>query len=70
MKAAEENSLDEVARLLALLLKRDRPLQETIVEMSEVGIKRGRIAELVGTTPGYAGVAIDRAKKSKARRAS
>jgi hypothetical protein len=55
--------MDEVARLLALMLKRDRPLQETIAEMSEVGIKRGRIAELVGTSPAYAGVAIDRAKK-------
>jgi hypothetical protein len=68
MSQAEEKSLDEVARLLALMLKRDRALQETIVELAEAGIKRGRIAELLGTTPGYAGVAIDRAKKSKPQR--
>jgi hypothetical protein len=64
-RGVEPGSLDEVARLLALVLKRDRPMQETIVEMSEVGLGPKRISELVGTSQGYAGVAIDRARKKK-----
>jgi len=65
-EAGLEARLDEIARLLALVLKRDRPLQETIVEMHEVGLGPKRISELVGTSQGYAGVAIDRARKKKA----
>jgi hypothetical protein len=64
--ASVEAKLDEIARLLALLVGRDRPLQETIADMSALGFGPTRIAELVGTTPGYAKVAGDRAKKKRA----
>ncbi len=54
--------MDEVARLLALNLKRERGLQEVIVELDNVGIRQARIAELLGTTGGYVNVALTRAK--------
>lgn len=60
-----EAKLDEIARLLALLVSRDRSLQDTIADMSALGFGPTRIAELVGTTPGYAKVAADRAKKKR-----
>jgi hypothetical protein len=53
--------IDEVARLLALNLKRNRGLQEVIVELEGVGIQ-ARIAELLGTTGGYVSVTLGRAK--------
>jgi hypothetical protein len=55
--------MDEVARLLTLNLKRERGLSEVIVELDSVGIAPSRIAELVGTSPGYVNVALTRAKK-------
>ena len=55
--------LDEVARLLALNLKRERGLQDVIVELDSVGITQSRIAELLGTSAGYVNVALTRAKK-------
>lgn len=58
-----EERLDEIARLLTLLIARDRPLQDAIGEMSSVGFGPTRIAELVGTSPGYANVAARRARK-------
>jgi hypothetical protein len=58
----ELDPIDEVARLLALNLKRDRGLQEVIVELEGVGIRQARIAELLGTTGGYVSVALGRAK--------
>ncbi len=58
-----ETRLDEIARLVALLVARDRPLQDAIADLSGVGFGPTRIAELVGTSPGYAKVAIARAKK-------
>jgi DNA-directed RNA polymerase specialized sigma24 family protein len=57
--------MDEVARLLALNLKRDRGLSDVIVELDEVGIRQARIAELLGTTSGYVNVALSRAKQAK-----
>src|SRR6266545_4650140 len=54
--------MDEVARLLARNLKRERRLQEVIVELDSVGIRQARIAELLGTTGGYVNVALTRAK--------
>lgn len=65
-----EQRLDEMVRLLALLVMRDRPLQETIGEMSSLGFGPTRIAQLVGTSPGYAKVAADRAKKPAKKGAS
>ena len=59
--------MDEVARLLALNLKRERGLQEVIVELDSVGIKQARIAELLGTSAGYVNVALARAKDAEAK---
>lgn len=61
-----EAKLDEVARLLAILVSRDRSLQDAVADLSAVGFGPTRIAELIGTSPGYAKVAADRAKKRKA----
>lgn len=61
-----EARLDEIAKLLALLIGRERSLQDVIGDLSSVGIGPTRIAELVGTSPGYAKVAVDRARKRKA----
>lgn len=58
--------LDEVAKLLAILIARDRTLQDVIADLSAVGIGPTRIGALVGTSPGYAKVAADRARKRKA----
>lgn len=60
--------IDEVARLLALNLKRDRGLQEVIVELDGVGIKQARIAELLGTSSGYVNVALTRAKEADGKK--
>ncbi len=60
-----EAKLDEVARLLAILVARDRSLQDAVAELAGVGFGPTRVAELLGTTPGYAKVAADRAKKRK-----
>ena len=66
---AVEERLDEIARLLALNIKRDRSLQDAISEMASVGFRHARIAELVGTSAGYVNVAVRRArKKSNARK--
>jgi CRP-like cAMP-binding protein len=62
-RATQLDPIDEVARLLALNLKRERGLQEVIVELRSVGIPQARIAELLGTTSGYVSVALERAKK-------
>jgi hypothetical protein len=58
-----EAKLDEVVRLLALNIKRERPLSDAIEELSEAGFGQTRIAELLGTSPAYVNVAIGRAKK-------
>jgi hypothetical protein len=62
--------LDEIAKLLALLVGRDRSLQDTIGDMSALGLGPTRIAELTGTSAGYAKVAADRAKKKAAAKGS
>jgi len=63
-----EARLDEVAKLLTILIARDRSLQDVIGDLSGVGIGPTRIAELVGTSPGYAKVAVDRARKKSTAR--
>lgn len=55
--------LDDIARLLALLLRRERTLQTSIAEFAEAGFSQARIASLLGTTPNYVNVALTRAKK-------
>lgn len=62
--------IDEVARLLALNLKRERGLQDVIVELDSVGIKQARIAELLGTSAGYVNVALTRAKEAEKKKAT
>ena len=57
--------LDEIARLIAILVSRDRSLQDTVDDLARAGFGPTRIAELVGTTPGYAKVAATRAKKRR-----
>ena len=54
--------MDEVARLLALNLRRERGLQDVIVELDSVNIPQARIAELLGTSSSYVSVALSRAK--------
>lgn len=61
--ASVEELLDQMVRLQALQIKMAFNNQaEAIVEMNKVGIGPSRIAELLGTTPGTVGVAIQRAK--------
>lgn len=62
-KREKLDPLDEIARLLALNLKRERGLQDVIVELDSVGIPQSRIAELLGTAQGYVSVALTRAKQ-------
>lgn len=62
--------LDEVARLLALNLKRDRGLQDVIVELDGAGFPQARIAELMATSPGYVNVALTRAKEAEKKKAA
>lgn len=60
------DALDEISRLLALLLRRqdgEQPLQEFIGDLSSAGLAPSRIAELAGTTPGYVSVALSRTRK-------
>jgi CRP-like cAMP-binding protein len=64
-KRQQLDPMDEVARLLALNLKRERGLQEVIVELDSVSIPQARIAELLGTSDGYVSVALTRAKAEK-----
>lgn len=64
-EAPVEARLDEIAKLLTILIARERSLQDVIGDLSAVGIGPTRIAELVGTSPGYAKVAVDRARKRK-----
>jgi hypothetical protein len=74
-----EQRLDEIARLLALLIRASpspgaapgpKSLQGFIEELSGVGIGPSRIADLAGTSPGYVGVALTRAKAAKKKPAS
>lgn len=61
--ASTEELLDQMVRLQALQVKMAFNNQaEAIVEMNKAGIGPSRIAELLGTTPGTVGVAIQRAK--------
>jgi hypothetical protein len=65
--AQVEARMDEVARLLAVLIARDKSLQDAVADLAGVGFGPTRIAQLLGTTPGYAKVAADRAKKKATR---
>lgn len=63
---SDEDSADEVARLLALQIRLSVGNQaRAIVELSKAGIRPLRIAELLGTSLGTVNVALQRSKKSK-----
>lgn len=56
--------LDEVCRLLSILIRRDGVSQTAVIlEMHRAGIKTARIAELLGTTPNTVNVTVHKAKK-------
>lgn len=57
-------SLDEVARLLAILVRLHVPTQaDAIRELGKVGIGPKRIAELLGTTANTASVTLAKERK-------
>lgn len=65
--ASTEELLDELLRIKAIELKNIFGNQnDTILEMSKVGLAPSRIASLLGTTPGTVGTALQRAKKPSA----
>ncbi len=54
--------------MAALLLRRTIGTQtETVVELSRAGFQPGRIAELLGTTPGTVNQALVKNKKKGAK---
>lgn len=60
--------LDAILKLLALGLPEGLTSQEKIVKLSDTGLKGTEIAQILGTSPGYVAVALDRARKrSKAK---
>lgn len=60
----ENDKLDDVARLLAVLIKLRTPSQaEAIREMSRSGLGPTRIAELLGTTPNTVNVTLQKEKR-------
>jgi hypothetical protein len=64
-----EERLDEIARLLAVLVGRDKTLQDRVADLSAAGFGPTRISELTGTSAAYANVAIKRAKEKKTKKA-
>jgi CRP-like cAMP-binding protein len=66
----ELDPIDEVARLLALNLKREHSLQDVIAELDSVGIRQARIAEILGTSPGSVSVALSRTKRRVSKKRS
>ena len=60
--------LDEIAKLLAISIARDRSLQDAVDDLDAAGLRPTRVAELLGTSPGYAKVAADRARKKRKAR--
>ena len=57
---------DELARLLATLIRLQAPSQsDAILELKKSGLGQKRIAELLGTTPNTVNVTVSRAKKKE-----
>lgn len=62
--AVDADSCDEVARLLAVLIRLQVPTQaDAIREFGRAGIGPTRIAELLGTTANTVNVTLAKAKK-------
>ncbi len=58
-----EKTEQDVVRLLTILVKRERKQSDLISEMSSVGFKPTRIAELLDTTANTVNVALSRIKR-------
>jgi hypothetical protein len=64
----EVEPLDEIARLLATLIRLQLETQaDAIRELGKLGIGPKRIAELLGTTPNTVTVTLSKAKKTPRR---
>ena len=62
--AVDTDTSEEVARLLAILIRLQVPTQaDAIRELGRVGIGPKRIAELLGTTANTVNVTLNKAKK-------
>jgi len=64
MSGVESEVLDDIVRLLAVLVRRGVETQrEVIIEMSRAGLRPARIADLLGTTANTVNVTVQRARK-------
>lgn len=55
---------DEITRLLAVLIRLQVPTQaDAIRELGRAGIRRSRIAAMLGTTPNTVNVTLSKAKR-------
>lgn len=64
MSDLAEERLDDIARLLSILVRRDAETQTAVIlEMSRAGLRNTRIAELLGTTSNTVNVTVQKAKK-------
>jgi hypothetical protein len=64
------DALEEIAKLLALNLKRKRDLEEVVADLDAVGFDRARIGELLGASPSRVDAALamyDRRARKKQR---
>lgn len=59
------NRLDAIAKLLALNLPKEITLSDKIAILRGTGLQYKEIADILGTSVEYIGVALDRAKKGK-----
>ena len=67
--AVDSDTSDEVARLLAILIRLQVPSQaDAIRELGRVGFGPKRISELLGTTANTVNVTLAKAKKKEASR--
>jgi hypothetical protein len=57
--------INDLVKLIAILVKRDRSQTSLIVEMGEVGISSAKIANLLGTSPNTVSVTLSKYKKNK-----
>jgi DNA-directed RNA polymerase specialized sigma24 family protein len=65
---SEFDTGDETVRLLATLIRMQCDSQsEAIVELGRAGLGASRIAEVLGTSPGTVGVALQRAKAANSK---
>lgn len=60
-----QETLEEITKLLAVLVKKGSMQSSLIRDLDAVGFKPKRIAELIGTTPNAVRVALYHVKKSR-----